>query len=64
LIRLFHTAFDGRQVTVRYASAGEPLALPTIYVGRSDGLGQEALTACRLLRFSPRRLLEAAERDR
>lgn len=63
LIRLFHTAFDGRQVTVRYARAGELVEIRTIYLGRSDWLGQQALTACRLLRFSPRRLLEAAERD-
>lgn len=63
LLRVFQTNPDGRQLTIRYARAGALLALATIYLKRTGPLSQQALTPCRLVRFSPAILITLAERD-
>jgi CRP/FNR family transcriptional regulator len=63
LMRVFHTAPDGRQVTVRYVRRGELLGVLTLYVPRSGVLGLEALTKCRLLMLRPARARQLADQE-
>lgn len=63
LLRVFQTKPDGRQLTVRYVRAGGLLAIVTLYTRRSGPLSQQAVTACRMVRFHADVLLEAAARD-
>jgi CRP/FNR family transcriptional regulator len=63
LLRAFHTTVDGRQVTVRYARPGSLTAIATMYKRKSGPIGQQALTACRLVRFNPEVLQRIAARD-
>jgi CRP/FNR family cyclic AMP-dependent transcriptional regulator len=63
LLRAFRTTDDGRQMTVRYARAGELLAIASVHVRRPGSLAQQALTPCRLLRFHPDAIVEMTRRD-
>jgi CRP/FNR family transcriptional regulator len=62
LVRVFLTSPDGRQVTVRYARAGELLGLP-MAVGGPIAVGGQAVTDCRLLVVSGPRMQAAARAD-
>lgn len=63
LVRAFHTAADGRQITIRYARVGELLAVMSLYVERGGALGVEALTGSRILMLRPATARAVAERD-
>jgi CRP-like cAMP-binding protein len=63
LLRVFHTAVDGRQVTVRYARSGSLLAIPTLYAKSQGSLSQQALTPTRILVLQAERLVAIARRE-
>ncbi len=63
LLRVFQTTPDGRTMTVRYARPGALMAIATLYMKRTGPLSQQALTACRIVRFAPDILLDAAAAD-
>lgn len=63
LLRAFRTTADGRQLTARYARAGDLLAFASIHIRRPGALHQQALTPVRILRFHPETLLEMTRRD-
>jgi CRP-like cAMP-binding protein len=62
LVRVYLRGRDGRQATVRYASHGEIIGLPPLFVDAMAVWG-EGLTTVRLLRVSGRRFTMLAERE-
>jgi CRP/FNR family transcriptional regulator, cyclic AMP receptor protein len=63
LLRAFRTVGDGRQLTLRYARAGDLLAFASVHVRRPGALDQQALTPCRVLRFHPDAIVDMTRRD-
>src|SRR5260221_5262239 len=63
LLRSFHTTHDGRQVTVRYARAGELLGIATLYAPNSGVLGLQALTPVKMLILRAEAVRALAEKD-
>ena len=62
LIRIYMTSPEGRQVTVRYARAGDVLGI-AVLVGGPANVSAQALPASSLFRISSRTLTGAAHRD-
>ena len=62
LIRIYMTSPEGRQVTVRYARAGDVLGI-AVLVGGPANVSAQALPALSLFRISSRTLTGAAHRD-
>jgi CRP/FNR family transcriptional regulator len=62
LIRVYMTSPEGRQVTVRYARAGDVLGI-AVLVGGPANVDVQALEASSLFRVSSRPLTGAARRD-
>jgi CRP/FNR family transcriptional regulator len=62
LIRIYMTSPEGRQVTVRYARAGDVLGI-AVLVGGPANVSVQALPASSLFRISSRTLTGAAHRD-
>jgi CRP/FNR family transcriptional regulator, cyclic AMP receptor protein len=62
LLRVYMTASDGRQVTVRYARPGALLGIATV-VGGPSPVGVQALTGARMRFMDTGALAEEAQRD-
>ena len=62
LLRVYMTASDGRQVTIRYTREGSLLGIATA-VGGPSPVGVEALTPARLRMLDAKLLAEEARRD-
>lgn len=62
LIRMYMTAPDGRQVTVRYARSGELAGIPAV-IGRGAPVSTQILTDTRALLLNPERLRTLGRRD-
>ncbi len=62
LIRVYVTSPEGRQVTVRYARAGDVLGI-AVLVGGPANVSVQALASSSLFRISSRTLTGAARRD-
>jgi CRP/FNR family cyclic AMP-dependent transcriptional regulator len=62
LLRVFLSSPEGRQVTVRYARAGDVLGI-AVLVGGPAGTSVQTLQPSSVLRISARTLLAAARRD-
>ena len=62
LIRVYMTSPEGRQVTVRYARAGDVLGI-AVLVGGPANVSVQALASSSLFRISSRTLTGAARRD-
>lgn len=63
LVRAFRTTGEGRQMTMRYARAGDLLAFSSVHVRRPGMLGQQAMMPSRILRFHPDAISELTRRD-
>jgi len=65
LIRVFRSAPDGRRITVRYARAGELLAIAYQFASIASPMpgGAQALAQTRVVILDGRRLVEEAHRD-
>jgi CRP/FNR family transcriptional regulator, cyclic AMP receptor protein len=62
LLRVYMTAPEGRQVTVRYARAGDVLGI-AVMVGGPANVGVQTLAPSSLFRIDPQTLTAAAHRD-
>jgi CRP/FNR family transcriptional regulator len=62
LLRVYMTSPEGRQVTVRYARAGDVLGIAVLVGGPAD-VGVQTLAESSLFRIDPRTLTVAAHRD-
>ncbi len=63
ILRAFHTNADGRQVTVRYPKPGSLMAFASLHMKHSGIVGQQAVTDCRVVRFSPDALMGLLRTD-
>jgi CRP/FNR family transcriptional regulator len=62
LIRMYMTAPDGRQVTVRYARSGELAGVPAV-IGRGAPVNTQILTSTRALMLNPETLRALGKRE-